>query len=90
MTRHSRGQLPGSAVGHMDNGRGSLIHHHLVFVPQAALNEVEQGTVMTEKIKDRNQRRQQSASVQMSLCVATITAGLLTLPLSRPAVCWRS
>lgn len=54
LTRHGRGQLPGSAVGHMDDGRGSFIHHHLVLVPQAALNEVKQRTVMTENKKTKN------------------------------------
>lgn len=51
LTRHSRGQLPGCTVGHMDDGRSSLIHDHLILVPQAALNEVKQGAVVTGIIK---------------------------------------
>lgn len=47
LTGHSRCQLPGCAVGHVHNGGGSLVHHHLVLVPQAALDEVKQGAVVT-------------------------------------------
>lgn len=54
LTRHSRGQLPGCTVGHVDNGRGSLIHHHLILVPQAALDEVKQGAVVTENKTEYN------------------------------------
>lgn len=50
-TRHSWGQLPGCTVGHVDDGRGSLVHHHLVLVPQTALDEVEQWAVVTEYMK---------------------------------------
>lgn len=91
LTRHSGSQLPGSAVGHMDNGRGSLIHHHLILVPQAALNEVKQGAVMTESVKTEN-TAVNNLHVSRCTCVSLqeITAGLLTLPPSRPAVCWRS
>lgn len=51
----------------MDNGGGGLVHHHLVLVPQAALNEVEQRAVVTERTKA------ESSSVnhlQGSLCAA--------------------
>lgn len=48
LTGYSGSQLPGSAVGHVDNGRRSLVHHHLVLIPQAALDEVKQRTVMAD------------------------------------------
>lgn len=53
-TRHSGSQLPGGAVGHVDNGRRSLVHHHLVLVPQAALDEVKQGAVVTDGTETKN------------------------------------
>lgn len=48
LTGYSGSQLPGSAVGHVDDGRCSLVHHHLVLIPQAALNEVKQRAVMAD------------------------------------------
>lgn len=48
LTGYSRSQLPGSAVGHVDDGRRSLVHHHLVLIPQATLNEVKQRAVVAD------------------------------------------
>lgn len=46
-TRHSRGELSGGAVGHVDDGWGCFIHHHLMLIPQTALYEVKQRAVMS-------------------------------------------
>lgn len=47
LTGHGRGQLPGGAVWHVNDGGGRFVHHHLVLVPQAALDEVKQGAVVS-------------------------------------------
>lgn len=48
LTGHSGSQFPGGAVWHVDDGRRRLVHHHLVLVPQAALDEVKQRAVVAD------------------------------------------
>lgn len=57
-TWHGGGQLSGGAVGHMDDGGRGFIHHHLILVPQAALDEVEQRAVVTAH-KNTNLQQEQ-------------------------------
>lgn len=49
LTRDGGCQLTGGTVGHVDNGGGSFVNHHLMFVSQAALDEVKQWAVVPVK-----------------------------------------
>lgn len=69
LTWNSRRQLSGRAVGHVHNGRGSLVHHHLILVPQAALNEVKQGAVVTIQKKEKEKKvNEQFQSSPFKVC----------------------
>lgn len=49
LTGHSRSQLTSGTVGHVDDGGSCFINHHLMFIPQAALNEVKQRAIVPVK-----------------------------------------
>lgn len=68
LTWNSRRQLSGRAVGHVHNGRGSLVHHHLILVPQAALNEVKQGAVVTIQKNKKIKVNKQFQSSPFKVC----------------------
>lgn len=85
LTWNSRRQLSGRAVGHVHNGRGSLVHHHLILVPQAALNEVKQGAVVTIQKKEK-EKKLTSSSSQVPLRCVTVRGKLIRNTSHPPSV----
>lgn len=54
----------------MHDGRGRLIHHHLILVPQAALDEVKQRAVVT--VKESKKRTAVNNAINTAACIESL------------------
>lgn len=54
----------------MHDGRGRLVHHHLVLVPQAALDEVKQRAVVT--VNERRKRTAVNNAINTAVCMKSL------------------